>query len=391
MLELGIVGKPNTGKTTLFNALTACNAAVAPYPFTTIEPNVGVTHVRAKCPCLEMGVKCNPQNSQCVNGTRFVPVRVIDVAGLIEGAHRGRGLGNRFLDSLRMAAVLIHVVDASGSTDSEGRPCEAGSHDPTQDLDFLEREIDLWLQGIVSKEWERLERRMKSEKIDPVEELAPRLSGLGITKGHIAAALKEAGFDLPKFCSELRRVSKPMVVAANKIDVPAAEKNVDRLKKSGRTVVPISAEAELVLRRASERGFISYTPGASDFQILKPEALTEAQKAALEGVRKLLQKWGSTGVQELVDKAIREVLGLIVVYPVDDENKLTDKKGNVLPDAFLVQKGTTAREFAYKVHTELGDTFLYAINARTKMRVADDYQLQDGDIIRVVAAKGRAA
>jgi hypothetical protein len=391
MLELGIVGKPNTGKTTLFNALTACNAAVAPYPFTTIEPNVGVTHVRAKCPCLEMGVKCNPQNSQCVNGTRFVPVRVIDVAGLIEGAHRGRGLGNRFLDSLRMAAVLIHVVDASGSTDSEGRPCEAGSHDPTQDLNFLEREIDLWLQGIVSKEWERLERRMKSEKIDPVEELAPRLSGLGITKGHIAAALKEAGFDLPKFCSELRRVSKPMVVAANKIDVPAAEKNVDRLKKSGRTVVPISAEAELVLRRASERGFISYTPGASDFQILKPEALTEAQKAALEGVRKLLQKWGSTGVQELVDKAIREVLGLIVVYPVDDENKLTDKKGNVLPDAFLVQKGTTAREFAYKIHTELGDTFLYAINARTKMRVADDYQLQDGDIIRVVAAKGRAA
>ena len=182
-----------------------------------------------------------------------------------------------------------------------------------------------------------------------------------------------------------------MVVAANKMDIPASEKNLERLKKTGRTVIPISAEAELVLRRASERGLIAYTPGSGDFQVLKPESLTEAQKAALEGVRRVLKKCGSTGVQELVDKAIREVLGLIVVYPVDDENRLTDKKGNVLPDAFLVPKGLTAREFAYKIHTELGETFLYAINARTKMRVADDYQLQDGDIIKVVAAKGRAA
>jgi ribosome-binding ATPase YchF (GTP1/OBG family) len=391
MLELGIVGKPNTGKTTLFNALTACNAPVASYPFTTIEPNVGVTYVRTKCPCTEMGVKCNPQNSKCVNGTRFVPVRVIDVAGLIEGAHRGRGLGNKFLDNLRMAAVLIHVVDASGSTDSEGRPCQPGTHDPLQDLDFLEKEIDLWLEGIVSKEWEKLERRMKTERIDLVDELTKRLSGLGISREHVSRALKDAGFELSKFCSQLRKISKPMLIAANKMDVPTSEQNLERLKKTGRIVVPISAEAELLLRRASEKGLISYIPGSNDFQVLKPEALTPAQKAALEEVRGLLKKWGSTGVQELVDKAIREVLGLIVVYPVDDENKLTDKKGNVLPDAFLVPKGTTARELAYKIHTELGETFLYAINARTKMRLSEDYQLRDGDIIRVVAARGRVA
>jgi ribosome-binding ATPase YchF (GTP1/OBG family) len=391
MLELGIVGKPNTGKTTLFNALTACNAPVASYPFTTIEPNVGVTYVRTKCPCTEMGVKCNPQNSRCVNGTRFVPVRVIDVAGLIEGAHRGRGLGNKFLDNLRMAAVLIHVVDASGSTDSEGRPCQPGTHDPLQDLDFLEKEIDLWLEGIVSKEWEKLERRMKTERIDLVDELTKRLSGLGISREHVSRALKDAGFELSKFCSQLRKISKPMLIAANKMDVPTSEQNLERLKKTGRIVVPISAEAELLLRRASEKGLISYIPGSNDFQVLKPEALTPAQKAALEEVRGLLKKWGSTGVQELVDKAIREVLGLIVVYPVDDENKLTDKKGNVLPDAFLVPKGTTARELAYKIHTELGETFLYAINARTKMRLSEDYPLQDGDIIRVVAARGRVA
>lgn len=390
MLELGIVGKPNTGKTTLFNALTACNAPVAPYPFTTIEPNVGVTYVRSRCPCVELGVKCNPQNSRCVEGTRFVPTRVIDVAGLIEGAHQGRGLGNRFLDSLRMAAILIHVVDASGSTDSEGRPCEPGSHDPLQDLEFLEREIDLWLKGILSAEWERLERRAKAERVDFVEELSSRLSGLGITKVQIAAALKEAGFDLEKFCTELRRISKPMVIAANKADVQGAEKNIERLKATGRVVVPMSAEAELILRRAGEKGMISYIPDASDFQITS-KSLSPQQLSALEKVRGLLKKWGSTGVQELVDKAIKEVLGLIVVYPVDDETKLTDKKGNVLPDAFLVPKGITAKEFAYKIHTELGETFLYAINARTKMRLADDYQLRDGDIIRIVAAKGRAA
>jgi len=390
MLELGIVGKPNTGKTTLFNALTACNAPVAPYPFTTIEPNVGITYIRSRCPCSELGVKCNPQNSRCVEGTRFVPTRVIDVAGLIEGAHRGRGLGNRFLDSLRMAAVLIHVVDASGSTDSEGRPCEPGSHDPLQDLEFLEREIDLWLKGILSAEWERLERRAKTERVDFVEGLASRLSGLGITKTQIATALKEAGFDLEKFCSELRRISKPMLIAANKMDVQGAEKNIERLKATGRVVVPVSAEAELILRRAEERGMISYVPGASDFQITS-KSLSPRQLSALEKVRELLKKWGSTGVQELVDKAIKEVLGMIVVYPVDDETKLTDKKGNVLPDAFLVPRGITAREFAYKIHTELGETFLYAINARTKMRLADDYQLRDGDIIRIVAAKGRAA
>ncbi|MEM2674259.1 MAG: YchF-related putative GTPase, partial [Candidatus Hadarchaeales archaeon] len=301
-----------------------------------------------------------------------------------------RGLGNRFLDSLRMAAVLIHVVDASGSTDSEGRPCEPGSHDPLQDLEFLEREIDLWLKGILSAEWERLERRAKTERVDFVEGLASRLSGLGITKTQIATALKEAGFDLEKFCSELRRISKPMLIAANKMDVQGAEKNIERLKATGRVVVPVSAEAELILRRAEERGMISYVPGASDFQITS-KSLSPQQLSALEKVRELLKKWGSTGVQELVDKAIKEVLGMIVVYPVDDETKLTDKKGNVLPDAFLVPRGITAREFAYKIHTELGETFLYAINARTKMRLADDYQLRDGDIIRIVAAKGRAA
>jgi ribosome-binding ATPase YchF (GTP1/OBG family) len=400
MLEIGLVGKPNTGKTTFFNAVTLADAPVAGYPFTTIDANVGVTYIRSKCPCTEFKVRCNPQNSTCVNGVRFVPIRIIDVAGLVEGAHLGRGLGNRFLDNLRMAAALVHVIDASGSTDAEGRPCPPGTHDPLQDIWFPEVEIALWLRGLLAKDWAKFARRAKYEQLDLVKVIAERLSGLGIKEKHVARALKEAGVDrsnpdkwsdddLLRFAVELRKASKPIIIAANKADLPEAEPNIERLRQKGYMVIPTCSEAELLLRRASEKGLIRYEPGDGDFEILKPEALTEAQLKALELTRKLLRKWGSTGVQQVIDKAVYELLELIVVYPVEDENKLTDKKGNVLPDAFLVPRGTTARELAYLIHTELGDSFIYAIDARTKMRVGEDYVLKDRDVIKIVAAKGR--
>ncbi len=400
MLEIGLVGKPNTGKTTFFNAATLANAPVAGYPFTTIDANIGVTYIRSECPCVEFKVRCNPQNSTCINGVRFVPVRIIDVAGLVEGAHLGRGLGNRFLDNLRTAAALIHVIDASGSTDAEGKPCPPGTHDPLQDVWFPEVEIALWLRGLLAKDWVKFARRAKYEELDLVKAIAERLSGLGIKEKHVARALKEAGVDrsnpdkwsdddLLRFAVELRKVSKPIIIAANKADLPEAEPNIERLRQRGYIVIPTCSEAELLLRRASEKGLIRYEPGDGDFVILKPEALTEAQLRALELTRKLLRKWGSTGVQQVIDKAIYELLELIVVYPVEDENKLTDKKGNVLPDAFLVPRGTRARDLAYMIHTELGDSFIYAIDARTKMRVGEDYVLKDRDVIRIVAAKGR--
>lgn len=400
MLELGLVGKPNTGKTTFFNAATLANAPVAGYPFTTIDANVGVTYVRSPCPCRELKVTCNPQNSKCIDGIRYIPVRMIDVAGLVEGAHIGRGLGNRFLDNLRMAAALIHIVDAAGSTDSEGKPCPPGTHDPVEDIDFLEVEIAAWLRGLLAKDWPKFARRAKYEKLDLVKEIARRLSGLGINEGHVAQAFREAGVDrsdpekwtdddLLRFVAEVRRASKPIMIVANKADVPAAKPNIERLRERGYLVVPTCSEAELILRRASENGTVHYDPGSGDFEVLKPEALNERQARALEMIRKLLKKLGSTGVQQVVDKAIYELLNLIVVYPVDDEHKLTDKKGNVLPDAFLVPKGTTAREFAYIIHTDLGESFVHAIDARTKRRLGEDYVLSDRDVIRIVAAKGR--
>ncbi len=400
MLELGLVGKPNTGKTTFFNAVTLANAPCAGYPFTTIDANVGVTYVRSKCPCTDFKTACNPQNSKCIAGVRHVPVRIIDVAGLVEGAHLGRGLGNKFLDNLRMAAALVHIIDAAGSTDAEGRPVSPGSHDPVKDIDFLELEIAMWLRGIIAKDWPRFARRAKYEKLDLVKEVADRLSGLGIKYNHVMEAFKQAGVDqsdpekwtdddLLRFVAELRRASKPIMIAANKSDVPAAEGNIERLRQRGYIVVPTCSEAELILRRAAERGIISYNPGDADFKILKPESINEQQRKALDKISELLKKVGSTGVQQAVDRAIYDLLKLIVVYPVDDETKLTDKNGNVLPDAFLVPKGTTARQFAYLIHGELGESFLYAIDARTKRRLGEEHQLNDGDVIKIVAARGR--
>jgi ribosome-binding ATPase YchF (GTP1/OBG family) len=400
MLELGLVGKPNTGKTTFFNAATLAEAPVANYPFTTIDANIGITSVRSKCPCGDFELKCNPQSSRCINGIRYVPVRIIDVAGIVEGAHIGRGLGNKFLDNLRMAAALIHVIDAAGATDAEGKPCPPGTHDPMEDTGFLEAEIALWLRGLLAKDWPKFARRAKYEELDLVKVIAERLSGLGIKETHVSLAIKEAAVDrsnpdkwsdddLLRFASELRKASKPIMFAANKADLPEAEKNIDRLRQSAYLVIPTCSDAELLLRRATGKGLIDYEPGGDDFKLLKPDTISAPQLRALELTKNLLKKWGSTGIQQVIEKAIYELLELIVVYPVEDENKLTDKKGNVLPDAFLVIKGTTAREFAYIIHSDLGETFVHAIDARTKRRLGEEYVLKDRDVIRIVAAKGR--
>ncbi|HEX68899.1 MAG TPA: redox-regulated ATPase YchF [Candidatus Bathyarchaeota archaeon] len=399
---LGIVGKPNVGKSTFFSAATLAPAEIASYPFTTIKPNRGVGYVRTPCVHKEFGVKDNPVNSLCLDGVRLIPVEFIDCAGLVPGAWQGRGLGNRFLDEIRKADALIHIVDVSGGTDAEGRICKIGEHDPLEDVKFLENEITMWMANILKKDWPKIARTAESEAKDLLPMLEERLSGLAIKRHHIFEAIRKTGLNAEKpaswseeeflkFVDTLRQIAKPMLIAANKIDMPNAEENLERLKKSNYIVVPCCAEAELALRRAAEKQLINYRPGDCNFQVLHPEKLTESQAKALETIReKILLKYGSTGVQDAVNMAFFKLLGMITVYPVEDLEHLSDHNGRVLPDAYLVPYGTTARQLAYIIHTELGESFIYAVEAREKKRVGEDYILKDRDVISIISAKKRA-
>jgi ribosome-binding ATPase len=394
-MELGVVGKPNVGKSTFFAAATLAPAQIGNYPFTTIEPNRGVAYVRHRCPHLELGVPCKPNNAPCKDGTRFVPVELLDVAGLVPNAHEGRGLGNKFLDDLRQANALVHVVDASGGTDFEGNPVPPGTHDPRDDVRFLEDELAHWIAGILSRNWEKDARRADLEEIPPEKVVHDRLTGLGLSETQVHLAIRDTPLDpkMARWTSEdlvnlgrhLRRRGKPLLVAANKADLASREILSSLLSLEGYHVVPTSAEFELALRRAAGAGLVEYEPGASSFRVTDPSKLSPPQAKGLERIRSYLEARGTTGVQSCVEEAIYKLLDLIVVFPVEDETKWTDKKGNVLPDAYLVPRGSTAADVAFKVHTDLGKHFIRAIDARTKMVVGRDHPIQDGDVIKIVA------
>lgn len=401
--SVGIVGKPSCGKTSFTNAACMTDFKVGSYPFTTIEANVGVTHVRTQCACADFEVEDNPKNSICVNHVRLIPVKLIDVAGLVPGAHTGRGMGNQFLDDLRQADVLIHIVDASGALDSEGQEVDAGSHDPVDDVRFLEEELTEWMLAIVTKDWRRITGRVRSEGAKLEELLLEKLSGLKVSRGHILRAIRVSALkaetvdkwseeERRTFVTNLQRISKPIIIAANKIDRPTAEENFKRLQSEfpDYLVVPVSALAEKALKDLESKGVISYVPGDADFEIKAADSLKPAELAQLNKLRdEILKRYGGTGVQNILNRAVFDFLKMITVYPVHDANALTDSDGNVLPDVFLVPEGTTAKEFAGHIHTDLMESFIHAIDARTKMRISDKHVLKDRDVIKIVSAKGQ--
>ncbi len=358
---------------------------ISAVPFTTIKPNVAVGHVIVDCVCKEFNVKCKPKTGKCENGKRFVPVKLIDVGGLIPGSHLGKGIGNKFLDDLRQASALIQVIDASGLTDAEGKPTTG--YDPSKEMEFLETEIDLWFADVIKRALTKYQKKLAtSSKTDLVKILTEQLSGLEISKEHIEKTLEKINVtEIEKFASEIRKISKPILIAANKIDLKQSQENFEKLKEKFSNIVPTSAEAEITLKKATEAGFIKYVPG-DDFEVINE--LNEVQKKALDFLkREVIDKYGSTGVQDVLNKAVFELLDYIAVYPVADANKLTDTDGNVLPDVFLVPKGMTVKELAFHVHTDLGDKFICGVDARTKRRLAADYELKNNDVIEIKFAK----
>ncbi len=394
MLQIAVTGKPNVGKSSFFNSATSSTVEMANYPFTTIDANKAVAHVISDCPCKELDVTCNPRNSICIDGKRLLPIELIDVAGLVPGAHEGKGLGNKFLDDLMQAKVFIHVIDASGSTDIEGQPVEAGSHDPLEDIEFLEEEIVMWMYGILSRNWVRLVRKIEAEKLDIAKVIFNQLSGTGISLEDIIEAKRHMSNqeynkwekeDFIELTRNILDIAKPMLIVANKADLPTAAENIKKIKEKYPNVIPASAESEIALVRASEAGLISYVSGDSSFEILKEKKLSTNQLKALNYIKtNILDVYGSTGIQKALNEGIFGLLNRIVVYPVQDEHKYTDQKGNILPDGILVPKGANPRDLAYLVHSDIGDKFMHAVDARTNMRVASDYELKDRDIISII-------
>jgi len=401
-ITVGIVGKPSSGKTTFLNAACLTNAKVSEIPFTTIEPNKGVTYIKTDCVCKELNVSDNPKNSFCIDGFRFIPINLLDVAGLVPDAHKGKGLGNKFLNDLIIADALLHIVDITGALDKSGKRVSIGENDPYEDILFLENEIDLWFKEIIEREdWKRFTKVILSEKKKVVDALHERLSGIKINKKEIILALKNSKLetknplawtaqDILRFSKKLRAISKPIIIIANKIDKEISEKNLNGLKsKYSGPIFPCSALAEQVLRKYHEDKIIEYLPGSTDFKILNQQKLSSKEFETLNKIKyKILKPYLGTGIQKALSFATFNVSNQICVYPVSDINTYSDNKNNVLPDAFLVEKGTLLRDFVRdKIHSDLAKNFIFGIDARTKKRLGENYELKHNDIIKIVTNK----
>ncbi len=392
---MGIVGKANVGKSTFFKALTLAEVLIANYPFATIDPNKGFGFVRLPCVDTEFKVQCNPRFGHCHKSNRFVPVEVLDVAGLVPGAHEGKGMGNKFLDDLRQAHALIHVIDISGSTNEKGEPVDMGSYDPAYDITFLETELDMWYLSIVKKGWDRFARQVMQEHQEIQKALHKQLSGLLATEDMIAELIKELKLnpakptewkeeDLHQLAVGLRKRTKPMIIAANKIDLPSAKANLERIKKQfpEYLIIPCSAESELALKEAAKHKLIDYIPGDDHFETL--QELTDKQQQGLSFVKKnILEVWKSTGVQPAINAAVFDLLKYIAVFP-GGVNKLADQHGNILPDCFLLPENSTALDFAEKVHTDLAKNFIAAMDAKTKRKIGKEHVLKHLDVVEIL-------
>jgi len=398
-IKLGLIGKTNTGKTTFFNAATLSSEEISSYPFTTKKPVSGTAHAITLCVHPEFNIEDNPNNSKCLDGWRYIPIELIDLPGLIKDAWKGKGLGNQFLSIAAQSDALLHVVDASGGIDSTGKITESGTGDPISDFADIEEELIMWYHKILEGNRDKVSKliRTGSDLIDAITDL---YRGIGVNKNHvketlIATSLEDKEFDdfdmvdSKKFSAYLRKISKPTLIVANKIDVEGADKNFARLREryNDSIVIPVSGDSEFSLRRAEQKGLIKYSPGSEQFEIIKSDDLNAKQISALDFIKKgIMGEYMRTGVQFAINIAVFKLLKMNSIYPVADEKNLSDKKGRKLPDLILLKDGATISDLAKEIHTDLQKGLLYAKDLRYNLRLPVDYQLRDRDVVSLINA-----
>lgn len=402
-IKIGIIGKTNTGKTTFFNSATLSSSEISTYPFTTKKPESATTHAITLCVHPEFKVVDNPKNSKCVDGWRYIPIELIDLPGLIKDAWQGKGLGNQFLSVAAQSDALLHVVDVSGGIDSSGKIAESGAGDPISDFADIEEELIMWYLKILEGNRDKVTKAIHAGA-DKIVAITDLYRGIGVSNYHVKDALRAAGIEdkefeeidfkeSKKFATILRKISKPTLIVANKIDVEGADKNFARLREryNDTIVLPASADSELSLRRAEQKGLIKYSPGSEQFDIIQPDELSKKQKGALDFITKeIMGEYMRTGVQFAINVTVFKLLKMNAVYPVADEEKLSDRKGNVLPDLILLKDGATVSDLAKEVHTDLIKGLLYAKDIRYNLRLPTTYQLRDRDVISLVSASKKS-
>ena len=398
-IKIGLIGKTNTGKTTFFNSATLSSEEISSYPFTTKSPVSGVAHAISLCVHPEFKIQDNPNNSKCLDGWRYIPIELIDLPGLIKDAWKGKGLGNQFLSIAAQSDALLHVVDASGGIDSSGKITEVGTGDPVSDFADIEEELVMWYHKILEGNRDKISKLIETGT-DIVDAITDLYRGIGVNKIHVKDALLKTDLeekifndfdmiDSKKFTTHLRKISKPTLIVANKVDVEGADKNFDRLRDryNDSIVIPVSGDSEFSLRRAEQKGLIKYSPGSEQFEIIRSDELNEKQINALNFIKKgIMGEYMRTGVQFAINVAVFKLLKMNSIYPVADEKNLSDKKGRVLPDLILLKDGATITDLAKEIHSDLTKGLLYGKDLRYKLRLPVDYQLRDRDVVSLVSA-----